>query len=124
MSSDRDQPPRRLREERCERPAKSFDHLLGGELWSLHKAFNAGVELAAFDQIEHFSAPPSELVAEGRFNHAGHRMLYLANSANSALREIAERDGGATNNCVDKVSTINVHGRSTRQLTSAWEQIC
>jgi len=52
MSSNSEDAPRRLREERCERPAESLDHVLGGDLWSLHKAFNAGVELAVFDVLQ------------------------------------------------------------------------
>lgn len=38
--------------------------------------------------IEEFGAPPAECVAEGRFNHAGMPMLYLADSMATTVAEI------------------------------------
>ncbi|GEC36493.1 hypothetical protein EME01_05650 [Sinorhizobium meliloti] len=36
-----------------------------------------------------FGAPPAHLVAEGRYNHAGHGMIYLAAAEKTAFAEIA-----------------------------------
>lgn len=36
-----------------------------------------------------FSAPPAHVVEEGRYNHAGHPMVYLAESQSTAFAEIA-----------------------------------
>ncbi len=38
--------------------------------------------------ISAFGPPPSSKVSEGRFNHAGHSMLYLADSSTTAAAEI------------------------------------
>jgi len=43
-------------------------------------------------EIQSYGAAPPEYVTEGRFNHAGSPMIYLANTANTALREIGEPD--------------------------------
>lgn len=37
-----------------------------------------------------FGPPPAELVAEGRYNHAGAPMLYLADEADTAFREVEQ----------------------------------
>lgn len=36
-----------------------------------------------------FGAPPPHVVAEGRYNHAGHPMIYLADSEETAIAEIS-----------------------------------
>jgi RES domain-containing protein len=41
------------------------------------------------DALADFGPPPPEKVAEGRFNHAGHAMLYLALEADTAFGEVA-----------------------------------
>jgi hypothetical protein len=39
--------------------------------------------------IKDFGPPPHKYVAEGRYNHAGHPMLYLADTEETARREVA-----------------------------------
>ncbi|MEX2697081.1 RES family NAD+ phosphorylase [Rhizobium mongolense] len=43
-------------------------------------------------EMESYAPAPAEHVTEGRFNHAGSPMLYLANTSKTALREIGEPD--------------------------------
>ncbi|WP_143275304.1 RES family NAD+ phosphorylase [Bradyrhizobium canariense] len=38
--------------------------------------------------LTHFGPPPAAKVAEGRYNHAGHSMLYLADSPKTVQREM------------------------------------
>lgn len=40
--------------------------------------------------LQTFSPPPGRLVTEGRFNHAGHPMLYAATSQKTALAEVGK----------------------------------
>lgn len=40
-----------------------------------------------------FGPPPASKVAEGRYNHAGHAMLYLADSANTVKGEMRASEG-------------------------------
>ncbi|MGM4914939.1 RES family NAD+ phosphorylase [Rhizobium sp. 768_B6_N1_8] len=42
------------------------------------------------DEPQSYGSAPREYVTEGRFNHSASPMLYLANSAETALREIGE----------------------------------
>jgi hypothetical protein len=44
---------------------------------------------SVFGSLTDFGPAPAELVAEGRFNHADHSMLYLALDENTAFKEIA-----------------------------------
>jgi hypothetical protein len=39
--------------------------------------------------LSDFGAPPAHVVAEGRYNHAGHPMIYLADAEKTAFAEIA-----------------------------------
>ncbi|HAL23287.1 MAG TPA: hypothetical protein DCP40_11255 [Stenotrophomonas sp.] len=59
----------------------------------LYRARSA-VDLARLGQdpkeLQAFSPPPGQYVKEGRFNHAGHPMLYVATSQNTALLEIGQ----------------------------------
>lgn len=62
-----------------------------------HELFRArgrrafGTSNPAHLPLTSFAAPPAEVVTEGRFNHAGLPMLYLADSAETALAEIGSR---------------------------------
>lgn len=40
------------------------------------------------DQVQTYAAPPAAFVAEGRYNHAGSPMLYIASSADTAAAEL------------------------------------
>ncbi len=45
------------------------------------------------DDVDTFGPPPASRVAEGRFNHAGHPMLYLGDTEKTVLNELGGEDG-------------------------------
>lgn len=57
----------------------------------LFRARNAA-EVATMD-VDAFGPPPAECVTEGRYNHAGNPMLYLADDEDTALAEIGQPGG-------------------------------
>lgn len=57
----------------------------------LFRARNAA-EITAID-VAAFGPPPAEHVSEGRYNHAGAAMLYLADDEETALAEIVQPGG-------------------------------
>lgn len=67
--------------------AKTREELISGRLYRARKAKPGMVEAAST-----FDFPPAEYVAEGRYNHAGRPVLYVASTSKTCVAEMRDVD--------------------------------